>query len=319
MSGVDIYGKDGKMPTGVTYLQVATTTWQEMVEEWDTTTCQGGVWWSRDRENPKTANYKSTISNSEFMALGARLTLASGNKTYMDWSDRTYKWLKTMGLVTPTFHVLDGATAPTCTGAAVDQSEWMFNSALMFYALAYMHKASGNDAYLTDAAAILRVMVSTWASGNNSTSNIVGLADKCEASGSCARDNPAGKGQTAKSLGILYMETKDETVKGLIKSVVETSVKNMVAACDADWWCPHTWTAGAKPAHDVYNQYPAVELLNAAVAIYGGTVPNVTPPAGGSSGQGSSTGSNGVERVGMKGWSVAGIVGAMVIVVGCLF
>lgn len=45
------------MPGGATYLKVAQNTYDEVWAQWDTSTCGGGIYWSRDRTNAKSGGF----------------------------------------------------------------------------------------------------------------------------------------------------------------------------------------------------------------------------------------------------------------------
>ena len=55
-------------------------------------------------------DYKSTIANTAFMQLAARLARYTDNITYAEWADKTFDWLDGVGFInTTTWLVNDGA------------------------------------------------------------------------------------------------------------------------------------------------------------------------------------------------------------------
>jgi mannan endo-1,6-alpha-mannosidase len=112
-----------KMPSGKTYLQVAQKTYDEAWEQWDTTQCKGGIYWSRDRSTSNTKRgYKSTITNAQHIMLGSRLYLLTKNTTYLANAKLVYTWLK-QGIITSRFTVLDGIDGNAgCTGNSLGTS-----------------------------------------------------------------------------------------------------------------------------------------------------------------------------------------------------
>ena len=74
MTGAEVFPGQ-VMSEGVSYLDLAKNTYNEVWEQWDTTSCGGGIFWSRDRitNDPKTKNFKSSITHAQQMLLGARL------------------------------------------------------------------------------------------------------------------------------------------------------------------------------------------------------------------------------------------------------
>lgn len=68
------------------YLTMAQTIFADMAGQWDTTTCGGGVWWSK---NLTSSAYKNAITNEIFLELAAglanRTTIATEKAQYLAW------------------------------------------------------------------------------------------------------------------------------------------------------------------------------------------------------------------------------------------
>ncbi|KAJ3166406.1 hydrolase 76 protein [Geranomyces variabilis] len=280
LSAVDAYGKDAQMPGGGKFLDVAALTFNEMYEQWDTQ-CGGGIYWSRDRSpTQKDADYKSTISNSQFVEMGARLAMLTGNQTYLDMASQTYQWIKVSGVMTAQFVVTDGVHTASC--GTVNPTALGYNQGVMISALAYMYKATKVQSYLDDAKALVNAAVPVYAPNNIVTE------PRCPV-GSCGRETPMGKPQFVKGLSDLYTVTTDAAVKTTIQTVIDTTLASALKNCDANWWCSQDWTNVRAPAqNDPYDQYGTTELLVAAARVHGATAPagttagNLgTAPAGG--------------------------------------
>ncbi|TPX63076.1 hypothetical protein SpCBS45565_g06900 [Spizellomyces sp. 'palustris'] len=307
MSAVEAYDKNVFIPGGAKFVDVAALTWNEILEQWDETTCNGGIYWSRNREDPSAnkRTFKSVITHSQFVELGARLAIATGNTTYLNWSDKVYNWMKTSGLVTADWAVLDGANAPTCT--QVDRTEWSYNAGTLMGALAYMYKATKMGTYLDDAKKLLPVAI-----GKFTQNGIINEPVCTTTPALCGRDTPASMPQFGKGLSQLYIEG-DAAMKQQIQTVIDTTLASAIRNCNNDWWCNKEWQQTAAPAQDVYNQYPTAELLVAASAIHGASAPAGTQnglPSGPSSASNNNSNSKGTGASGALGGSPAGLAWA---------
>jgi len=269
MAGVEIYGNDAVMPGSGKFITVAATTWAENLEQWDNQ-CGGGIYWSRDRTDSGRKNYKNTITNGEFMALGARLAYMTRNMTYLDWSVKAYDWMKNVGMITSDYHVYDGAQAPNCGADTLVKTEWTYSYGVIIQALVYMHRTTPTASYLSDAAQFAKVAIAKFASNG-------GIGDLCEASGNCGRDPPTFKAQLVKGLAYLYNVIDDADVKTSIQGSIDASMTNLVKNCDANWWCPLEWTGGATGMNSPYGQYTTLELMNAVAAVHGVKINNTSP------------------------------------------
>ncbi|KAM3451346.1 hypothetical protein MY3296_005387 [Beauveria thailandica] len=91
------------------WLELAQAVFNTQAARWDTADCNGGLRWQIYQWN-KGYDYKNSISQACFFALGARLALYTGNKTYADWAERTWDWMWSTGYINnETYYVIDGA------------------------------------------------------------------------------------------------------------------------------------------------------------------------------------------------------------------
>ncbi|KAJ3190061.1 hydrolase 76 protein [Gaertneriomyces sp. JEL0708] len=264
LSAVDAYSSSQVIPGGKkTFLEVAQLTHFQIIEQWSETTCGGGIYWSRDREAAKGAEYKSTITHGQTVFLSARLYKATKQQVYLQWGDTILNWLKAAGLLAADFSVYDGASSP-CT--QMDTKEWSYNAGMLLNGLSAMYDATNQQIYLQEAHNLLRASLPKF------TKNNIIYEPLCERSASlCGRDTPVFKPQYVKGLRELYRVTTDEIIKEQIRKVIDTTATAAAANCGDDWWCSSVWEAAATPGRDFYDQYPTAELLIAATAIHGGT------------------------------------------------
>ncbi|KAI8924613.1 glycosyl hydrolase family 76-domain-containing protein [Entophlyctis helioformis] len=267
LTGAELFGKDAIMPRGGTYLKLAINTYDEVWEQWDTESCGGGIYWSRNRratDNLRT--YKSTITNAQQINMAARLSILTGNATYNQHGEMVYAWLKSSGLVTADWRVLDGANAPNC--ATPNRNELSYKIGTLVGALGWLFKSTGKTQYQTEAGLILDVALRQFAPNNIFT-------DPCEAANpTCPANQVSPKGTMIRGLMYLYMTTTDAAIKAKIATAVDASFLAMAAAaCDEKWNCGNVWQgAGARVYTDFHTQLNALELANAVAVVH--------PPAG---------------------------------------
>ncbi|PHH93011.1 hypothetical protein CDD83_2500 [Cordyceps sp. RAO-2017] len=97
------------------WLGLAQAVFNTQAARWDPTQCGGGLRWQIFHWN-KGFDYKNSISQACFFALGARLALYTGNHTYAEWAEKTWDWMVSVSFIDQYWRVLDGAhTGPNCT------------------------------------------------------------------------------------------------------------------------------------------------------------------------------------------------------------
>ncbi|KAJ6446824.1 glycoside hydrolase family 76 protein [Purpureocillium lavendulum] len=97
------------------WLGLAQAVFNTQAARWDTEHCNGGLRWQIFSWN-NGYDYKNSISQACFFALGARLALYTGNQTYADWAVKTWDWMVGVDFIDKYWRVLDGAhTGKNCT------------------------------------------------------------------------------------------------------------------------------------------------------------------------------------------------------------
>lgn len=90
------------------WLALAQAVFNTQAVRWDTSTCGGGLRWQVYSFNDG-YNYKNSASNCGFFNLAARLGAYTHNQTYIDWAEKSWNWMTTIGLISPQYHVWDGS------------------------------------------------------------------------------------------------------------------------------------------------------------------------------------------------------------------
>ncbi|CAI6274152.1 unnamed protein product [Periconia digitata] len=99
--------KGPESPPVTSWLDLAKTVFDTQLERWGSEECSGGL---HAQIFPYNNGFtiKSTGENGNFLLLAARLARFTGNKTYVEWAEKSFEWSKTVGLVKD-FRVLDSS------------------------------------------------------------------------------------------------------------------------------------------------------------------------------------------------------------------
>lgn len=125
------------------WLALSEAVFNTQAKRWDTQHCGGGLRWQIIPFNVG-YDYKNTISNGCFFHLAARLARYTGNKTYVEWAERTWKWSVDIGFIdVNTWKVIDGAEMSTnCT--TYRQFQWSYNVAIYLSGAAFLWNVTEN-------------------------------------------------------------------------------------------------------------------------------------------------------------------------------
>lgn len=188
------------------YLQAAETIFADMAGGWDSSTCKGGIWWSKDRK------YKNAIANELFFTIAIRLhqrttdTAGPGGKmSYLEWANRSWNWFLASGMINATHLVNDGLDG-SCKNNG--QTTWTYNQGVILGGLVDMYKVTGDAAYLSQAEAIADAAISTLVNANGI------LVEPCEPD--CGNDGPQFKGIFMRNLWYLYDTDNRQDYQGFI-------------------------------------------------------------------------------------------------------
>ena len=78
------------------------------------------------------------IANGCFFNLGARLARYTGNTTYSDWAEKTWDWVRGVGLMDDDYNIYDGGhVEQNCTD--INKAQFSYNNAVYLLGAAYMY------------------------------------------------------------------------------------------------------------------------------------------------------------------------------------
>ncbi|KAJ3094022.1 hydrolase 76 protein, partial [Phlyctochytrium planicorne] len=282
IAGAEVYGPDAKInPNGANgekgsnWLSVANKTLFNMMEQYDTTTCGGGIYWSRDRRS-KSKNYKSSISNGQAILLAAKLYQFTKNKAYVDIADNIYKWMKQYVMMDD-YLIIDGIDAlrqgsDTSCGDTT-YNPWSYQHGVLIPAMATFYNVTGDESYLTEAHKHFESSVKWFVNKNNVIHEFI-----CEEHPEAKCKDPNGfTWALFRGYAALYTITPDNKIKERIASIIEATAADNANQCpgsDNDWNCirqlnpvppQYTFDNGTNPR----DQIETMEILTALAIVRG--------------------------------------------------
>ena len=261
VTGAELFGKDAATKDGQSFLQISINTFNEVWQQWDTTKCGGGIYWSRDRKHKEYKSYKSTITNAQMMMLGARLTILTKDEQYMKKAVEIYKWVQKV-LITPDGSVVDGIDVEKDQDCKPPRLQGLsYKSGNLIGALAWMYKASGDQNYLKEAGVLARKSFTYFVQDGI-------IRDHCELPKTfevkkCEANNVQPKGTYIRGLGYLAAITNIKSDKEEIKSLLRKSYQQLIKTCDRNLNCGTYWLSGKKEKSNFHFQVNAIELVTA--------------------------------------------------------
>ncbi len=143
------------------YLKAAEVIFGDLTTQWDTTTCGGGVWWSKNRPRE---SYKNAVTNELFLAIGASLANrepdAARRAKYLAWAEKEWKWFKASGMINGQHLINDGLNATNPMACANNgQTTWTYNQGVVLGGLVELHRATGDSSLLPAAEQIAHAVL----------------------------------------------------------------------------------------------------------------------------------------------------------------
>ncbi|KZV82738.1 glycoside hydrolase family 76 protein [Exidia glandulosa HHB12029] len=134
-------GKDGSP-----YVNAARTIYNIIAQEWDTSVCGGGMWWS------KAHTYKNAITNQLFLYVSAEGYIRFREQVFLDNANKEWAWLSASGMRNSDGLWNDGLTSDCKNNG---QTTWTYNQGVIASGLGALFAARGStDTSLLDQAEI---------------------------------------------------------------------------------------------------------------------------------------------------------------------
>lgn len=134
------------------FLSTAISLFEDMTGGWSTP-CNGGLWWSKDR------NYTAAISNELFLSVAAHLAnrvSSSEKEHYTNWSQMEWDWFRNSGLINSDGLVNDGLDTD-CENN--EKTTYTYNQGVVLAGLSELSRANGDGSLLKHADAIAQAVM----------------------------------------------------------------------------------------------------------------------------------------------------------------
>ncbi|SPN99992.1 related to mannan endo-1,6-alpha-mannosidase DCW1 precursor [Cephalotrichum gorgonifer] len=259
------------------WLALAQAVFNTQAARWDKEHCDGGLRWQIFSWN-NGYDYKNTISQACFFALGARLALYTGNDTYADWAKETWDWTEGRGYIDEKYYVYDGAYIQDgCK--ELTPYQWTYNIGGFMLGAAAMYNHTEDAVWKERLDGMLKGMKLFFRGDGKDIMTEVA----CEPSKTCNTDQQSFKAYFSRWLAnvvIWYPESAD-TIMPLLKA----SSIAAAAVCtggDNGRMCGHRWNDGKFDGTTGLGQQMAA--MSAALSnLVEDSAPPVTADSGGTS------------------------------------
>lgn len=230
-----------------------------MTTQWDTTTCGGGVWWSK---NLTTSAYKNAVTNEIFLKIAASLANRVSDPTskaqYLSWAEQEWQWFQNSGMINSQNLINDGlnATNPSaCTNNG--QTTWTYNQGVILGGLVELYKAKQDSSLITTAQTIANATMTNLVTSN-------GILQEPSISGP---DQPQFKGIFMRNL----MELDEAFPQSQYQTFVDTNADSIWQNDQGPNYEFGVYWQGPFDSGDATRQTSALDTFVAAMAMKNGS------------------------------------------------
>jgi mannan endo-1,6-alpha-mannosidase len=230
-------------------------------------TCGGGLRWQIPVVN-NGYDYKNSIANGVFFNIGARLARYTGNKTYADWAEKTWNWVRGVGLMDDKYNIYDGGHVEyNCTD--INKAQFSYNNAVYLLGAAHMYNyTNGSDEWRGRLEGIINATINTFFKDG------VAYEIACEEHMSCTTDMLSFKGYLHRWMATAT--TIAPFLKERVLNVLKTSTAAAVATCTGE---ANQRTCGFKWSTKTYDgSHGAGQQMNVLGAVSSLLIDTVSPP-----------------------------------------
>jgi predicted alpha-1,6-mannanase (GH76 family) len=135
------------------YLRMADSIFSDMQLGWDTASCGGGVWWSKDTKE------KNAIENELFLSVAASLANrepdAARRASDLAWAEKEWTWFRDSGMINGDHLINDGldhSDPAHCKNNG--KNTWTYNQGVILGGLVELDKAAPDPALKTIGSSI---------------------------------------------------------------------------------------------------------------------------------------------------------------------
>ncbi|TQV98864.1 hypothetical protein V2A60_007439 [Cordyceps javanica] len=169
------------------WLDISKNVFKWLESKWDTTHCDGGVFWQILESNPNGLNYKNAISNGGFFQLAARLARATNDDQYVEWAQKIWDWSWDKNLIDhDLYRIYDGVDIrDQCTKP--NGASFTYLSGIYLYGASVLANHTGKPEWSDRAEKLLDG--SSWFFFSDGDSKNVMYEGACEPADSCFKGN----------------------------------------------------------------------------------------------------------------------------------
>lgn len=167
--------------------------------------CQGGIYWSKDRQ------YVNAIANELYLSVAASLANRIPNDSqYLQIATDQWNWFANSGMINRDNLINDGLDG-NCRNNG--QPTWTYNQGVVLGGLVELARATNDYGYLDNASKIAHAAISKMVNNDG----VLQEATGCEYQpGRCGADGQQFKGIFIRNLGYLHLAAPDDKYRDFI-------------------------------------------------------------------------------------------------------
>ncbi|KAM5475116.1 putative mannan endo-1,6-alpha-mannosidase [Microsporum audouinii] len=222
------------------WLYLVQAVFNRQAGRWDNDTCNGGLRWQIFTLN-NGYHYKNSISNGAFFHMAARLARYTNNETYAEWAERSWEWMTSIQLISPTYQIFDGTdSADNCS--SINHIQWTYNNGILLLGVAHMYNHTNADAKWKARLDGLIKGYEVFFSQKDPKGIMIEVA--CEAQGNCNNDQRSFKAYMSRWMAATMIVAP--YTRPLIEPLLQASAKAAALQCNGpNNACGLYWTKGA--------------------------------------------------------------------------
>ncbi|GAO16504.1 uncharacterized protein UV8b_06992 [Ustilaginoidea virens] len=259
--------------------------------------CGGGLRWQIPFAN-NGYDYKNSIANGCFFALGARLFRYTANTTFSDWAVKTWNWIEGVGFLdSETYAIYDGAgVASNCT--KINKAQFSYNNGVWALGAAFMYNATQDQVWKDRVDRLVNYGLKTFFPDG------VAVEISCENVGTCTTDMLTYKGFVHRWYSIIteLAPWTQATIAPVLRTSAEAAIKQCTGGANGRQ-CGFKWASGQYDGVTGAGQEMSVLAAVSSQLVGVADHPPVTEKTGGIS-TGNPDAGSGADNFGRKTYAI---------------
>jgi mannan endo-1,6-alpha-mannosidase len=249
------------------WLDLAEGVFNTQWPRWGMETCGGGLKWQIFEANAG-YYYKNTVSNGAFFQIAARLARYTGNQTYVEWAERAWDWMETIGLFDADYNAFDG-TDEKINCSALDHIGWRYNPSILIHGTATMYNyTNGSTLWQSRTSSLLHSTIRNFYRLPNATNIIYEAA--CEPYNTCNNDQYSFKAYASRFLAktaVLAPYTLP-AIRNLLTTSAAAGIAEACSSGPENATCGQKWYVGGFDGNPgIGQQMSALEGVQGLMAV----------------------------------------------------